>query len=69
VVPFEDGSPGSVAAPAAAGHTMAATASVTLAILSRRVHVGVLRCFVWPMDLPDRRMARPAKSRTTAAGQ
>jgi hypothetical protein len=38
-----DGSPGSVSAPAAAGHTTAAAASVTHAILSRRVHAGTLR--------------------------
>jgi hypothetical protein len=43
VAPVHDGSPGSVAAPAAAGHTTAAAASVTHAIFSRRLHAGDLR--------------------------
>jgi hypothetical protein len=43
VLSVHDGRPGSVAAPAAAGHTTAAAASVTHTNLNRRVHAGDLR--------------------------
>jgi hypothetical protein len=43
VEPDHDGRPGSVAAPAAVGHTTAAAMSVTHAILTRRLHAGIPR--------------------------
>jgi hypothetical protein len=43
VLCVHDGRPGSVAAPAAAGDTTAAAASVTHTSVNRRVHAGDLR--------------------------